>query len=354
LRLSTSPGGSGPITWGLFRPVVLLPKVAVLWPGERLETVLLHEVAHVRRYDSLAQALSLVACALYWPNPFVWIGARALRREAEIAADDAVIRAGVKPSSYAGELLQLAAEFRLERESPMMLSMAAPSALETRVKSVLAPTQSRSGVTLMDALKIAGLGLLATSFLAFARPSFADTPDAVSAAPQPAPSSDIAQVPEPVAAPQPAPPSEPALSAPPAPAALPAVPAPPAVPAVPHIKSVVRIMKWQTPDSVRVMKWEGSEAEVDEAMARVRPEIDKVIAEAKIAETAARAMAKARPDIDKAVAQAIVNAKIDEAVARALAKAQPEIDKAVAQAKKHAADAAAKRNHAAGAAQDRP
>ena len=98
------------------------------------------------------------------------------------------------------------------------------------------------------------------------------------------------------------------------------------------------------------MKWEGPEAEVDQAMVRVQ--IDKAIAEAKIADTVARAMAKVQPKIDKAVALAIDNAKIDEAVARAMAKVQPEIDKAVAQAKMRAA--AARRDDAADAVQDRP
>ncbi len=72
----------GPMTWGVFRPVIMLPDEALDWPAERLATVLRHELAHVRRRDGLAQALALIACALYWPNPLVWGAARALRREA--------------------------------------------------------------------------------------------------------------------------------------------------------------------------------------------------------------------------------------------------------------------------------
>ncbi|HEY4113262.1 MAG TPA: M56 family metallopeptidase, partial [Rhizomicrobium sp.] len=110
LRLASE--NSGPMTWGFVRPVILLPAEAVHWSSERRRAVLLHELAHVRRRDSLAQILSLMACALYWPNPLAWIGARAMRRDAEIAADDRVIDAGVKPSAYARELLQLAEEYR--------------------------------------------------------------------------------------------------------------------------------------------------------------------------------------------------------------------------------------------------
>ena len=176
LRLSTTPGSAAPLTWGFLKPIVMLPKAAVRWPRERLEAVLLHEVAHVRRYDSFTQALSLLACAIYWPIPLVWIGARAMRNEAERAADDAVLLSGVKASTYAEALLRLAAEFQPARLSfcDTKFSMAGQSALEARVKSILAPAQSRSGVTSMNILKFAGLALLSVSLMAAARPAFAE------------------------------------------------------------------------------------------------------------------------------------------------------------------------------------
>ena len=108
--------------------------------------MLLHELAHIRRRDCLTQMLSLIACAVYWPNPLMWIGARALRCEAEISADDAVIASGVKQSAYAGELLLLASEFR-GRRALTGVAMAAPTSLEARIKSVLAPNQLRKGPT---------------------------------------------------------------------------------------------------------------------------------------------------------------------------------------------------------------
>ena len=161
-ELRLSERDVGPIAWGLFRPVILLPESATDWPRDRLHSVLLHELAHIRRRDWAVQALSHLVCALYWPNPLVWIGAKNLRREAEIAADDAVIVSGVKPSSYAGELLKLAAECRVRRPpalANMALFMAEPSALEARVESVLAPTSLRTGVTPMDVVKFAAAGL---------------------------------------------------------------------------------------------------------------------------------------------------------------------------------------------------
>ncbi len=392
LRLSTTPGGAGPVTWGFLKPIVMLPKAAVRWQRERLEAVLLHEVAHVRRYDSFTQAISLLACALYWPIPLVWMGARAMRNEAERAADDAVLLAGVKASTYAEALLRLAAEFRPAQLSfcDTKFSMAGQSALEARLKSILAPAQSRSGMTSMNVLKIAGLALLSVSLMAAARPAFAEKESnlptqlaAVRAVDSPTDKEDLSQkvmsspgtftaadevqetssdavpatsnspLPNPTSPPEetvlPAPPAPAAPAAPPEETALPAPPAPaaPAAPAVPPAHVHMRIMKWETPDGVQVMKWEGSGAEVDKALAQAREAaasaralretaIRKAMAEARAART--KALAESRADVEKAMAQA----RIAEAEAKKQERAQ--IDQALAEA--HAVIAEAHRQAA--------
>jgi len=175
-RLMVSDDCPGPMTWGAFRPVIMLPEEALDWPSDRLTTVLRHELAHVRRRDGLAQAVALIACALYWPNPLVWAAARALRREAELAADDEVIAAGALPSAYAGQLLELAAEWRERRLTPTGLAMAAPPALSQRVQSILSTDAIRTGATSMDAFKLVLLGGAATAALTLARPSVAEVP----------------------------------------------------------------------------------------------------------------------------------------------------------------------------------
>ena len=201
LRLSDAQ--DGPMTWGVLRPVILLPKDALGWPRARLHAVLLHELAHVRRRDSLTQSLSLVACAFYWPNPLVWRAARALRREAEIAADDAVLVTGVKASAYAGELVSLAAQFRGRKATLPGVAMAG-SALEARVESVLEPTTLRTGVTTMDVIRIAGIGFVAAGAIALACPSLAQD-EQKPVPPAPPPASEAATPPPPGAeAPNPA------------------------------------------------------------------------------------------------------------------------------------------------------
>ena len=130
-----------PAVTGLFRPTIVVPHGALDWPLERCRLVLAHELAHVRRRDVLVQAIADVACAIHWCNPLVWICARRLRVEREIAADDAVLAAGVRPSRYAEELVAVATSVATPSAA---LAMAERSSLEARVASILASRLARA------------------------------------------------------------------------------------------------------------------------------------------------------------------------------------------------------------------
>jgi len=97
-----------PVVVGVLRPIVLLPTASQSWTAERMQAVLLHEFSHVHRYDGLALLIAQLACALYWFQPLAWIARSQLRRECELAADEAVIASGVRPTSYAQHLLEIA------------------------------------------------------------------------------------------------------------------------------------------------------------------------------------------------------------------------------------------------------
>ncbi|HEY2033409.1 MAG TPA: M56 family metallopeptidase [Rhizomicrobium sp.] len=340
VRLSKAPNGYGPITWGLFQPIILLPFNAHFWPRERLQAVLLHETAHIARHDSLSQLLSLVVCALYWPNPLVWMAARTLRDEAELAADDYVIASGVRPSSYAGELLQLASEFRSRQPAlaGMPLFMAAPSALEARVKSVLAPTQLRSGVTTMEVLKIGGVAILATAALTIARPSLAQD------APPPPPPIESAQLPPPPPA-APAPLTAPTPLAAPAPlaaqAAIPPIPATPLVAPVVRAEIVRPMIKVRESTRTvhghhihRIWMDVDTRGATAEEMERMRPELERAEAEVRAAQPRLeRAQAELQRQEAKLHELQDQMPQIQARIEAELAKVQPEIDRALAQSR---------------------
>jgi beta-lactamase regulating signal transducer with metallopeptidase domain len=126
------------VTWGLWRPKVILPAEARMWPEERVRIVLAHELAHIRRGDWLVQLTAELLRAIYWFNPLLWIACRQLRRESEHACDDAVLALGVEGTEYASTLLDLARAFRLHRRTFFPApAMARPSSLERRVSAML-------------------------------------------------------------------------------------------------------------------------------------------------------------------------------------------------------------------------
>lgn len=80
-----------PMAWGVPRPAILLPRAARDWPDRLRRIVLLHELAHIKRFDVGFQLLGRVACAVYWFHPLAWYGLGCLRIERELACDDCVV-----------------------------------------------------------------------------------------------------------------------------------------------------------------------------------------------------------------------------------------------------------------------
>jgi beta-lactamase regulating signal transducer with metallopeptidase domain len=150
------------VTWGLFRPRVLVPRAARGWTDERLRVVLAHELAHVRRNDWGIQFAASLLQSLYWFHPFVWLAARAVRREAERSCDDLVLETGVSGHEYASHLLAVARAASVRAE-PAAAAMARPSTLEERIRAMLNHGLNRQPLTrrrrIASMLLVAGVAM---------------------------------------------------------------------------------------------------------------------------------------------------------------------------------------------------
>lgn len=146
-----------PMVWGVTRPVILLPAAATGWPAELRRDVLLHELAHVRRYDYLNQLIARLACAVHWFNPLAWMAARRLRAERERACDDQVLRTGASPCDYAEHLIAVARGLRPAARGTMGIAMAGRSAFGERVAALLDARCAR-GILTSGLLLRSGLG----------------------------------------------------------------------------------------------------------------------------------------------------------------------------------------------------
>jgi beta-lactamase regulating signal transducer with metallopeptidase domain len=148
VRVMVSERATMPMAFGIMNPTVLLPADAEQWPFARRRDVMLHELEHVARRDCLTQLVSQAACALYWFDPLVWLAARALRAERERACDDAVVRAGARPSEYATHLLQVARDLRVPRAAALAtVCMARRSQLSERLLAILDERRNRRTVS---------------------------------------------------------------------------------------------------------------------------------------------------------------------------------------------------------------
>jgi beta-lactamase regulating signal transducer with metallopeptidase domain len=145
VRISSEP--IPPLTIGIARPTIVLPRNVGDWSDERRRVVLLHEMAHIERRDCFTQLLAAIACALYWPHPLIWLGADCMRIEREHACDDAVLAAGVGAPNYATQLLEIARDLVPRRLPMIAVSMAAPRQLEQRLRAIIADERPRAAVS---------------------------------------------------------------------------------------------------------------------------------------------------------------------------------------------------------------
>ena len=149
---------AAPAVTGVFGPVVLVPPSSDAWDDDRRHAVLLHELAHVSQRDCALQLVATMACAMHWFNPLVWIAARRLRFERELAADDAVLSSGTLASSYAADLLAIAAA-ACDDVPATALGMGARSHLATRITAIVA-AGARTTLSKRQTCAIVGAGMI--------------------------------------------------------------------------------------------------------------------------------------------------------------------------------------------------
>lgn len=99
---------SVPATLNFFKPVILLPLAALNHLSvQQVESIILHELAHIKRNDYLINIIASVIETILFFNPFVHLLGRSLRKEREHCCDDVVLQHRFDPHSYASALLSL-------------------------------------------------------------------------------------------------------------------------------------------------------------------------------------------------------------------------------------------------------
>lgn len=174
---------------GLWRPCILLPEgLSAALSAAELETVLAHELAHVRRRDNFTALFTHIIVAAFWFHPLLWWIERRMLRERETACDEMVLANGASADVYAAAILRVC-----RRSLSLSGAYAAFTGLNlTRRMEHIMSTDSRSSRSILSRVALCAiiawtlLAPIGTGFLAAQpRPLSATPPQA---APQQEPS----------------------------------------------------------------------------------------------------------------------------------------------------------------------
>jgi bla regulator protein BlaR1 len=159
-RLRLSDHVDSPLVLGWLRPVILVPtSVLAGMDPLLLETILLHELAHIRRWDYPVNLLQNLAEVLFFYHPALWWVSRQIRRERENCCDDAAaIRCG-DPLRYASALAALEALRLPPTHSIHLVPAAKGGSLMLRIRRLIAPeAAATSGPSLLSLTSTLALG----------------------------------------------------------------------------------------------------------------------------------------------------------------------------------------------------
>ncbi len=127
---------AAPLTYGVFRPVILLPKSVDWTDGEALGYVLAHETVHIRRFDALAKLALTVALCVHWFDPAVWLMYILANRDLELSCDESVLRRSGAGSRRAYALVLIRMEEQKSGLRPLC-SHFCKNAIEERIVAIM-------------------------------------------------------------------------------------------------------------------------------------------------------------------------------------------------------------------------
>ncbi len=171
VALSVSDKISSPTQVGFLKPVVVLP-APMVESRYQLESILIHELIHVKRWDCLYRLLAMVGMAFYWFNPLFHRVKHLLFEVQEQACDDWTVTTTGNSESYADTLLNVATQLHPRPAMALSMDMARRTQVMARVNRIItldghvSPRVGRLSALAMAVVFIGGaiiIGSLSTS-----------------------------------------------------------------------------------------------------------------------------------------------------------------------------------------------
>lgn len=152
-----------PLTYGIFRPVILLPGNTDWQDTDSLRYILSHEYVHIRRLDAVTKLVMALALCLHWFNPLVWAMYLLFNRDLELACDEKAVRQLGEPckAAYAHMLINMEAR---RSGLPSLYNHFSQNAIKERITAIMKLKKtSRFTILLAVCLTVGTAAAFATS-----------------------------------------------------------------------------------------------------------------------------------------------------------------------------------------------
>ncbi|MCL2249521.1 MAG: M56 family metallopeptidase [Oscillospiraceae bacterium] len=150
---------NAPLTYGVWKPIILLPKNTDFNDETKLMHILTHEITHIKRFDVLIKWLLVIALCVHWFNPLVWVMYMLANRDIEFSCDESVVRTfgiGAK-STYALNLIGLEENKCI---NPTLAASFARKPLEKRIIAIMNIKKASAFGVVLAVFLILGIGVI--------------------------------------------------------------------------------------------------------------------------------------------------------------------------------------------------
>lgn len=159
IQIRQSDRINAPLTYGILKPVILMPKKTDWENRQQLEYVLLHEYTHICRFDMVTKLITALALCIHWFNPFVWTMYILFNRDIELSCDERVVRSfGENTKSFYAKTL-ITMEEKKSGLTPLYNSFSR-NAIEERITAIMKTRKVTKGILTVSILVIAAIVVL--------------------------------------------------------------------------------------------------------------------------------------------------------------------------------------------------
>lgn len=148
-----------PLTYGILRPVILMPKETDWEDEKQLSAILLHEYAHICSLDAAVKLIVTIILCIHWFNPAAWLMYILFNRDMELACDEQVIRRMGREcrASYANTLIHMQEQRSILRP---LCNNFSRNAIEERITAIMKTRKMTRGILCIGLMVIVAVVML--------------------------------------------------------------------------------------------------------------------------------------------------------------------------------------------------